>query len=89
MLLGYIENLKALKLDLKTQPKNQKTVLGISNFHNFPTAMASDGTCISEVLMSKLDRKTRKQMTLISKIPFTDLKIYPSCLKLSKILLEW
>ena len=47
--------------------------------------MASDVTHISKILMSKLDRKTRKQMTEISKIPFIDLKIYPSCLKLCEI----
>ena len=47
--------------------------------------MASDVTHIRKILMSKLDRKTRKQMTEISKIPFIDLKIYPSCWKLCDI----
>ena len=51
--------------------------------------MASDVTNISKILMSKPDRKTRKQITVIFKICYTELKIYFSCLKLSEILLEW
>lgn len=51
--------------------------------------MALDVTHISKILMTKPDRKTRKKMTVIFKICYTELKIYLSCLKLCEILLEW
>ena len=35
----------------------QKTMWGISDFHNLSTTMASDVTHICKILMSKLDRK--------------------------------
>ena len=88
ILLGYIENLKALKLEPKTlTTQTKKPCEEFLVFINLPTAMASDVTH-SKILMSKLDRKNTKQITAISKIPYTDLKIYPSCLKLCEILLE-
>ena len=62
ILLGYIENLKALKLDPKTLTYiNQKTVWGISDFHNLSITMASDVTHnICKILMSKTWQKNQK-----------------------------
>ena len=85
-IIGVYWKLKSLNKTPRLS--NQKRVWGTSNFQNLPTAMTLDVTHISKILMSKLDRKTRKQMTVIFKIPYTDLKIYPSCLKFCEILLE-
>ena len=99
ILSRYIENLKALKLHLRTlTTQTKKKVRGIYNFYNLSIAMASNVTHIYFavqvnvhniiILMSKLERKTGKQMTEISKIPYIDMKIYPSCWKFCEILLE-
>ena len=88
-IIGVYRKLRSLQIRPRDPHNtNQKTMWGISHFHNLFTAMASDVTHISKILMSELDRKTRKQMTVIFKIPFTNLKTYPSCLKLCEILLE-
>ena len=64
MLLGNIENLKALKLDPKTHNTNQKKLC--EEFLIF-IIMASDVThIICKILMSNLDRKTRKETTVVS-----------------------
>ena len=55
-----------------------KKLSRISNFDNLSTAMASDVAHIGKILMSTLDRETRKQMTVKSKLCYTDLKAYPS-----------
>ena len=74
-LLGYIENLKNLEIRPRdSHNTNQKTVCGISDFHNLSTTVASDVTHIRKISMSNLIRKTRKQTTVISKIPYTDLE---------------
>ena len=61
ILLGYIENLKALKLDPKTLTiLTEKLCEG---FHNLSITLTSDVTLIvCEFLM----RKTRKETTVIS-----------------------
>ena len=42
----------------------QKTMWGISDFHNISTTMASDVTHICKILMSKLDRKPESKQQL-------------------------
>ena len=61
ILLGYIENLKALKLDPKTLTIPTKTLC--EGFHNLSIAMASD---VTHIICKILMRKTRKETTVIS-----------------------
>ena len=80
-IIGIYGKLKSLEIRPEDfHNTNQKTAWGFSDFHYLSTTMASDVTHIGK--MGKLDRKTRKQVKVISKICYTDLKIYHSCLKL-------
>ena len=61
ILLGYIENLKALKLDPKTLTIPTKKLC--EGFHNLSIALASDAThIICKILM----RKAREETAVIS-----------------------
>ena len=81
ILLGHIAN-EILEIRPRLSFNQTKNHIGISNFHNLSTAMASDVPHISKIWMSKPDRKTREQMTVILKICYTELRIYLSCLEL-------
>ena len=84
--LGY-EKSKALKLDPKTltiptkKPCEEFLIFIIYIYHKGLRCNTHQENFDEQTK----DRKTRKQMTEISKIPFIDLKIYPSCLKLCEI----
>ena len=84
--LGY-EKLKALKLDPKTlttstkKPCEEFLIFIIYIYHKGLRCNTHQENFDEQTN----DKKTRKQMTEISKILLIDLKIYPSCLKLCEI----